>query len=214
MPDPEKNKLDLKKTDLKKRNKIFFDRWAKSYDRFIFGWWLRYIQRKVFHSWEIKEDSLVLDVGCGTGYMLLLLSKKITTGRIVGVDLSSAMIAQAIQKINNYPNIELRQAEVEKIPYANNSFNYIFSTEAFHHFPEPEKALQEMKRVLKEEGKIIIADINIPPLFLTNRLFKLEPGFVRVYTQKESSLMARKNNLRIVQRKRIGLFGLMLVMEK
>lgn len=202
--------LELKR----EQNQRFFDRWAKSYDRFILGWWMRYIQREVIRQLDLTKNSSVLDVGCGTGYTISELRRTISSGKLAGIDLSPNMIAQAQKKLSGTENVDFRQAEVEKIPFKKNSFDGVICTEAFHHFPEPGKALQEMKRVLKNQGKIIIADISFLPHFLFNILFMLEPGFVKMYSKGEISQWAEKVGLLVVKQKRAGIVALIHVLQK
>ncbi len=198
----------------KEQNKRFFDCWAGSYDHFIFGWWMRYIQREVVEKMVLTANSGILDIGCGTGFTLLELSTLVKKGKLTGIDLSAAMIDQARKKLQGITNATVVQAEVEKIPFKSNSFDYVISTEAFHHFPNPQKALKEMKRVLKNQGRIIIADISFPPHFLFNVLFKLEPGFVQMYSQKEIARLAEKVPLHLVEQKRVGAVALIHVLQK
>lgn len=202
--------LELKR----EQNRRFFDRWAKSYDKFIFGWWMRYIQREVIRQLDLTQNSSVLDVGCGTGYTISELSKTISTGKLAGIDLSPNMIARAQRKLSGTENVGFHQAEVEKIPFKNNSFDDVICTEAFHHFSEPSKALQEMKRVVKKQGRIIIADISFLPHFIFNILFKIEPGFVKMYSKLEMAQLAEKAGLRVVEQKRAGIVALIHVLRK
>lgn len=198
----------------REQNRRFFDRWAQSYDHFIFGWWMRYIQREVIRQLDLTENSSVLDVGCGTGFTLLELSAFVKKGKLRGIDLSTAMIRQAKKKLSGIMNAAVVQAEVEKIPFPNNSFDYVISTEAFHHFPHPQKALEEMKLVVRKSGIIIIADISFPPHSLFNLLFKLEPGFVKMYSKREITPLAKKTGLRVVEQKRRGAVALIHILQK
>lgn len=199
--------------DTNKINKKFFDKWAKSYDNSIFSWSMRHVQRRVLEQTQINLRTSVLDIGCGTGYILLQLAETIKKGRIVGIDISSEMIKQASLKTENIKNIKIKKSGVEKIPYKKEMFDYVLTTDAFHHFKNADAAIKEMKRVTKENGTIIIADINIPPHFLTNLIF-IEPGCVHLYSRKEMLELAEKHGLQIIKQKRVGLFFLITIMRK
>lgn len=103
-----------------------------------------------------KEDIKVLDIGVGTGNLSsYFIEEKI---EIIGIDQSREMLSKAREK---FPNLKLRFGEFLKIPFNDNSFDIIVSTYAFHHLNNKEKivALEEMKRVLKDNGRIVIGDL-------------------------------------------------------
>ncbi len=198
----------------KGKNIKYFDKWAKSYDRFIFGWWMRGVQDKLVSMLELKSRSKVLDVGCGTGYLIMQIAKKVKKGKVIGIDFSSGMVEQAKRKLIQIKNVEVKQADVWKIPYKSSTFDYVLNTEALHHFVGPEKALKEISRVMKKNGVVAIADVNFPPLAVFNFLFKLEPGFVRMYSEKEMKSLLKKAGLKVVKQKRVSLFALLTIARK
>ena len=110
----------------------------------------------------------VLDVGCGKGRFSKIMADKgaITTG----IDPSEKMIEDA-KKIKN-ANFILGSAT--KLNFPDKSFDYVLSVEAVEHIPETEKAVKEMIRVLKDNGKIVIIDKNILSLRV---FFKVIPTF-------------------------------------
>ena len=124
------------------------------------------------------------------------------------------MINQAKNKLNKIKNIKLDVADVEQIPHKENTFDYVTTTEAFHHFPNPKAGLNEMHRVLKKNGVLAIVDINFLPLVLTNLLFKLEPGFVRMYSKKEFEQMLHHAGFTVLKQMRVNVFGLITLARK
>ena len=201
-------------------NLIYFNKWASFYDKTPFvSLYLRYIQKKVVTEINLKENHSILDVACGTGHIIYLLSEKankekVKNIKLSGIDISSEMIKKAKSKFKNQKNIKLKIGNVESLPYKESSFDYIITTDAFHHFPNPKKAVEEISRTTKSKGKVIVADINIRPLWLFNILFKLEPGFVYMYSKKEFKELFEKKNLKVIKQKRIALIGLMTIGEK
>jgi ubiquinone/menaquinone biosynthesis C-methylase UbiE len=98
----------------------------------------------------------VLEIGVGTEN---LASKFLGKGyNIVGIDQSGEMLCVAKEK---YPKLKVRIGEFLKIPYGDRYFDIIVSTYAFHYLNEEEKfaAIEEMIRVLKSNGKIILGDL-------------------------------------------------------
>ena len=105
----------------------------------------------------LSYDSL-LDVGCGTGFLIDQLTKR-KAARYCGVDLSDEMIRVAKGK-------EIRGAQflvgsADRLPYPDESFDIVTCSQSFHHYPYPEKAMQEAKRVLKPGGLYILSDTGI-----------------------------------------------------
>ena len=99
-----------------------------------------------------KFDNL-LDIGCGTGYLIDMLSKE-HNSKFVGLDLSPEMVKQAKNK--NINNAEFIEGRSDEIPFENNTFDIVTCSQSFHHYPETDKPMQEAKRVLKEGGIYII----------------------------------------------------------
>lgn len=186
---------------LEKQNVWFFDKWAKSYDNFIFNWFMRKAQKDSINM-ITKKNFSAIDVSCGTGEGLLILRNK-TKNNLAGIDLSSKMITIAKQKIKD-PKIELKHANVEKISYKDNNFDVVLSTEAFHHYPRPQRSLKEMKRILKKNGELIITD---PDFLLFNRIFEwLEPGCFHIYNKKEMKKLFIEQGFKDIEQRRTAMF--------
>jgi ubiquinone/menaquinone biosynthesis C-methylase UbiE len=164
-----------------------YDRLARIYDLR----WRNYITDTLtfLYNWEqIDSQALVLDVGCGTGEFERLLLHQNPTQKIAGVDLSAKMLNLAREKYQHYPNVELHQASVNSLPFADRSFDVVVSASAFHYFEQPQLALLEIKRVLKPDGKLIILDWNKD--YLTCKICDwllqiFDPAHQQCYTQKE-----------------------------
>ncbi|BES64765.1 hypothetical protein SANA_12040 [Gottschalkiaceae bacterium SANA] len=99
---------------------------------------------------------LLLDIGIGTGNLSKRLLDK--GARVIGVDQSREMLAIAKRKL---PQLKVRLGDFMNLPFDNGTFQVIASTYAFHHLKKQEKeiALDEMIRVLKPHGSIVIGDM-------------------------------------------------------
>jgi len=196
---------------LEKENKFFFGIWSLVYGLDPISLWLKSIQNRILNRLKISKQSYVLDVGCANGSLLnTLYSKDIR--KLYGMDLSESMIKRANKKLGNKAILKI--ASVEKIPFKQNFFDYVLSTEAFHHFPHPDKAIKEMKRVLKKNGTLIVADINFYFGFIHWLFKKIEPGHVKIYNNNEFRDLFKKNNLKVIMQKRIGLFAILTIGKK
>lgn len=105
-----------------------------------------------------SEKIKVLDLSCGTGNYLKKQIEYFPDSNIewFGVDYSFDMLNIAKEKL---PNITLIQGPAEMIPFEDDYFQYIHSSNAFHHYYDKEKAVSEMSRVLKKKGTIEISSI-------------------------------------------------------
>ena len=100
----------------------------------------------------------LLDVGCGTGFLIDLLTGQ-KAARYCGVDLSDEMIRVAKEK--KIPGAEFIVSSADKLPYPEKTFDIVTCSQSFHHYPYPEKAMEEAKRVLKPGGLYILSDTGI-----------------------------------------------------
>ncbi len=127
--------------------------WGWSYEGFI---------ENLISLSHIEEDDVVLDVATGTAVIpRKLLEKRKTKGKIFGLDITLAMLDKAAQKIKANGSttiIELTCGSAMTMPYRDSSFDIILCGLATHHLDVP-VVLGEMKRVLKVDGRLTIADV-------------------------------------------------------
>ncbi|MFW9800136.1 MAG: class I SAM-dependent methyltransferase, partial [Candidatus Thorarchaeota archaeon] len=125
---------------------IDYDSISKIYDQVREG-----EPEMVYHILHVKtpsSESMVLDVGCGTGNNTLLFQRA-TKARLYGLDPSFGMLKEAVGKA---PEVEFVQATAESIPFPEGSFDMLYMTEVVHHLLSLEWALLDMQRVLKPGG--------------------------------------------------------------
>ncbi len=113
----------------------------------------------------ISPEETILDLGCGNGRLLIHLLGKIEKNSLkkiyFGIDNSDRMIEIASEK---YPEFSFLKGDQLQIPLETGSCNLIFNIRAFHHIPSKDmrnRALLEMKRVLKDNGILIISVWNL-----------------------------------------------------
>ena len=147
--------MENNKEMYKEKSKQTFNGQAKIYDSTYNGKHAKKLYNGVIEKVNNLNCKKVLDVGCGTGTILSLLSKN-QNASFSGVDLSEQMINIAKEKLNN--SVELKIGDSEQLPWDNNTFDAIICTDSFHHYPEPEKVLNEVARVLQPNGHLIVGD--------------------------------------------------------
>ncbi len=107
-------------------------------------------------KWQRRDE--VLDVGCGGGMAISVAAESVTEGRLYGIDLSPLSIETARETnaaIADRCTFEV--ASVDELPFKDRSMDKVISIESFYFWPDPDKALHEIARVLKEGGKLMIA---------------------------------------------------------
>lgn len=141
----------------------------------------------IIESAGIGPNDRVLDVGCGTGFLLLEAARR--ARQAVGVDVSPAMLAEAKRKAeqDGLTNVALREAQAEALPFADERFDVVITRLTIHHMVDPHRVLREMYRVLRPEGRFAICDIvtaaDADKADLHNRLERLrDPSHVQHYS--------------------------------
>jgi ubiquinone/menaquinone biosynthesis C-methylase UbiE len=139
-----------------------FDRAAKGYDKsHLVKSYQRRVQLLVIEKLQIRKGMNILDLGCGTGKGCIDIASKLEgTGKVVGVDLSSEMIERAKQHLSatSFTNMEFKVGSAGSLDY-NGDFDYVLSTNAFHHFQEKEAIFNKVWKALKHNGTFIVQDI-------------------------------------------------------
>lgn len=114
---------------------------------------------------DIQPGQRVLDVGCGTGYFARAIAAAVgRAGLVLGVDPSPSMIDFARRKAASVPNGQFQVGAAEALPFPSDHFDVVVSSLVLHHLPEDGRlrALQEMRRVLRPGGKLLVAEARNP----------------------------------------------------
>ena len=168
---------------------------------------------------ETSAFNTLLDVGCGTGPMIELLTKKYPNKHYTGLDLTPKMIEVANAK--NLPNTQFVVGDSENLPFEPESFDAVICANSFHHYPNPQKFFDGVYRVLKPNGRLILRDYttNLVMLWLINHIeLKLANllghGDVCIYLPAKIKAMCEASGLKVVKLKKGKMFRLHLVAIK
>lgn len=144
-----------------------FERWADSYDRswlneLVFFPTIRACQIEILR-WQDQRTGRtyrLLDVGCGTGSLLMRLSGDAEAAMLVGLDYSPAMLRRLTSRAatSDRANVHAVQADSERLPFADASFDLVTCCNSFHHYPHQALVAREMHRVLAPGGMLILID--------------------------------------------------------
>ena len=131
-------------------------------DTFLFRGKLHELRQRTASLVGIQVGETVLDVGCGTGTLAILVQQRVgATGHVFGVDPAPQQIARARAKAaRRHLPIEFQVGIIEQLAFSDQTFDVVLSTLMMHHLPASLKrqGLAEIARVLKPGGRLIIAD--------------------------------------------------------
>ena len=138
---------------------------------------------KILQRYINKNDVYkILDIGCGEGTRLagLINKNKEKEGR--GIDISNTAIQMAKK---NYPYLNFIKSDLENIPFKNDTFDLCYSAYVLEHLDNPEKLLEEARRLLKSNGVLILIAPNYgspnrsSPCYKGSRIKKLVFGYIK-----------------------------------
>lgn len=128
--------------------------------RWLIAPWLNRISRRMnrltLAQLEVGSGDDVLEVGFGGGALLAELAR-VTRGRVIGVDLSEAMVARARRRFRGDERVELHAASAEVLPLPDASVDRACSVNNLYFWPDAEAALRELARVIRPGGRVAVA---------------------------------------------------------
>jgi SAM-dependent methyltransferase len=112
------------------------------------------------HDTRYPAGSKLLECGCGSGAQTIHLAASSPEAEIISVDISEEHLERARARIEaaEYGNVEFQIADVFDLPFAEESFDHIFVCYLLEHVPGPERALENLRRVLKPGGSITVIE--------------------------------------------------------
>jgi SAM-dependent methyltransferase len=114
-----------------------------------------------FSLGEIRPGESVLDIGCGGGVDTLIAATMAgPTGRAVGTDMSHEMVERAKRNLSltDLTNVTFHEVSAETLPFPDADFDVVISSGVFNLIPDKLKALEEVYRVMKPDGRLMMAD--------------------------------------------------------
>ena len=104
----------------------------------------------------VKFSDAVLEVACGPAFVGLLFAEKACN--VVGVDLAQLEKAAARKTSRGVENLTFVEGDVNSLPFSSEPFDLVACHKAFHHFSNPAQVLQEIRRVLSTQGRLVLGD--------------------------------------------------------
>jgi 2-polyprenyl-3-methyl-5-hydroxy-6-metoxy-1,4-benzoquinol methylase len=160
-------------------------------------------QREIIMSNLIDKNQKILDLGCGTGNFIKILNKK--NKKVEGVEISKKAAQIGLKQGLNIKIADLHST----FPYKRNSFDTVTAGEIIEHIYDTDFFLDEIKRILKPNGYLILSTPNIATLgrrlmllFGINPLIETSldkaSGHIRYFTQKSLEELLNKHNFKII----------------
>lgn len=119
------------------------------------------ITEKTMRLMNLRPGERILDLGCGSGWATRMLARIVGEGpqgfgQVVGVDVSDGMIRQARAASKDFENTMFVVGSASQIPWEENFFDKVLSVESFYYYPDQDRALAELFRVMAPQGRLFI----------------------------------------------------------
>ena len=180
-----------------KKERKYWNKFSSKFDKLKRKEWKIY-ESLLFNKIadDMNKESTVLEVACGTGRVTLEIAKQ--ANMVYAIDISSQMIDVARKNIKEkgIKNIELSTEDAYNLPFDNDMVDIVVCINALHNMIYPEKALSEIKRVLKPEGKLITAVVGIGSykfkiIMSIYKLFTNFPVFHKLNLKEFAALLSK-----------------------
>jgi ubiquinone/menaquinone biosynthesis C-methylase UbiE len=136
----------------------------------------------------LKPDMKMLDCGCGPGAITVGFAEKLIQGQVIAVDIEKSQleIAKELARKNNMKNVVFNQADILNLPFADNTFDIAFTHAVICQLREYQKAISELKRVVKKGGIVAVRE----PDFGGWLHHPVSPIFQEAIDYREKALLA------------------------
>ena len=152
-----------------------------------------------------RADMKILDLGTGSGYLSFPIAKKYPNISIIGLDIveKALEVNRFMAKEQNVRNISFITYDGIDLPFADNEFDMVISRYALHHFPDIQKSISEVSRVIKQEGFLFISDptpnVNDISRFADGYMQLKKDGHIKFYTEGEWQQICGKYGLQFTK---------------
>lgn len=168
----------------KARARTFYRYLSTVYDRINPFIWNEQMRDETVGLLDIDPEDRVLDVGCGTGFGTEALARE--SNHVHGLDQSPHQLSHAFEKFGRRGPVRFYLGDAERLPFADNSFDVVWSSGSIEYWPNPVTALRELRRVGKPGGQVLV----VGPDYPRNIIFqKLADAIMLFYDEAEADRM-------------------------
>jgi len=141
----------------KARTIAFYGGFSRFYDSVNPSFYSDEMRIRAAAEAHLASSSIVLDIGCGTGYTTQALDWVVPSGAVTGLDLTPAQLGRARRKIKmGKLRASLSRGDADHLPFPDASFDATVSVGALEHLPDPDRSIEEMVRVVRPGGRVVV----------------------------------------------------------
>ena len=143
---------------LETREREYFERIASNWDAYVASAYEADLQERLSRLLPWHRDMTVLDAGTGTGYLASMMAPLV--GKMIGIDCAPAMLARAGEKMAQagYQHVSFKEGMAEQLPLATDAVDVAMCHMLLHHVVSPRTVLDELRRVVRPGGYVVIID--------------------------------------------------------
>ncbi|WP_255168999.1 methyltransferase domain-containing protein [Natrononativus amylolyticus] len=184
----------------KARARLFYKYLSRVYDRINPFIWNEEMRAEALSLLEFPEDAMVLDVGCGTGFGTEGLLEHVDT--VYALDQSEHQLEKAYAKLGRTGGpVHFHRGDAERLPFATNSFDIVWSSGSIEYWPDPVRTLREFRRVLEPGGQVLVVGPNSPDNVVARTL---ADAMMLFYDEYEADRMFKEAGFEDVKHKFMG----------
>jgi len=135
---------------------------AKAFEKMTNILPFRLLRKKILSKLkDFNPKGTLVDIGCGSGNLIIQIAESFPDLNLIGIDIASEILEFAKKRALDRSlgkRIEFKIGNVEKLPFSNESIDFIISTFSLHHWENPVKGFNEIHRVLKRDGTMLLFD--------------------------------------------------------
>jgi RNA polymerase sigma factor (sigma-70 family) len=156
---------------LETQQRAYFDRIAPTWDEYVASAYEAALQERLTRLLPWHKNMTVLDAGTGTGYLTGMIAPLV--GNIIGVDCAPAMLIRAGEKMAQagYQHVSFKEGMTEELPLATGSVDVAMCHMLLHHVVSPRTVLDELRRVVRPGGYVLIIDAHAHKMHWTPEAF-------------------------------------------
>jgi ubiquinone/menaquinone biosynthesis C-methylase UbiE len=161
----------------------------------------------------VSPGHRVLDIGCGTGSLLVLIKRQYPDVEVIGLDPDPGALLRAKRKGRRAAlSIHLDQGFADELPYPDGSFDRVFSSFMFHHLQaaDKEKTLREVRRVLKPGAVLHLLDFATPDRDSPGRLTRMVHSSHRLADNSDERILSLMSQAGLSDARRVGARSLLV----